>query len=120
MSELDAAETMAQALLEISAGILEQGEMSLPVILHGAVRMIRLQKAEIDRARNIERLALAQVKETTAVLDLVSLERNELRAELAKLRARLNDLHDVPPEHESEPLAFHKGWELAVRAVAHG
>jgi len=39
------------------------------------------------------------------------------RAELAKLKARINDLHDVPPEHESEPLAFHRGWELAVRAV---
>lgn len=80
--------------------------------------LIKLAEAEGAQARKIEGLALAQVKETTAVLDLVSLERNELRAELAKLNARLNDLHDVPPEHESEPLAFHLGWELAVRAVS--
>jgi uncharacterized membrane protein len=118
MIELDAAETMARALLEIVGSMLDKGEMSTPLILHGAVRLIKLQKAEIDRARKIEGLALAQVKETTAVLDLVSLERNELRAELAKFRARLNDFHDVPPEHEAEPATFHRGWELAVRAVA--
>jgi hypothetical protein len=52
------------------------------------------------------------------LVKLAEAEGAQARAELAKLKTRLNDLHDVPPEHESEPLPFHRGWELAVRAVA--
>jgi len=111
MSELDAAETMAQALLEITGKMLDQGEMAIPLVVHGAVRLIKLQKAEIDRAHT-------ELAKAVGTMHELEFREAKARAELARLRARLSDLHDVPPEHESEPLPFHRGWELAVRAVA--
>jgi chromosome segregation ATPase len=44
-------------------------------------------------------------------------EVTRLKAERGHFLAKLTDWHDVPPEHESEPVAFHKGWELAVRGI---
>jgi hypothetical protein len=35
----------------------------------------------------------------------------------ARVRAVLNDWHDVPPEFYNEPLDFHSGWEAAIRAI---
>lgn len=45
-------------------------------------------------------------------------ERNRLREAHKRLAEVLNDSHDVPPEHDSEPVPFHKGWELAVRRIS--
>jgi hypothetical protein len=37
--------------------------------------------------------------------------------ELERIKEFVQLLFDVPPKHESEPVPFHKGWELCAREV---
>ena len=69
--------------------------------------------AERDRALKIERLALAQVKETTAVLELVAAERDALRTALERCASFLREWDD------GENLSPEKGWNFAEFEAEH-
>lgn len=56
---------------------------------------------QFDRnQKHIQNLALA---DATVAVDI--------------LKAKVHELFEVPPELESEPLIFHKGWELCARQI---
>jgi hypothetical protein len=81
---------------------------------------LRQAAADIETAAQASRCwSVIERVVANACSHITSLAGNiEKNDRLYKLEASISDAHDVPPEHESEPVAFHKGWELAVRKIA--
>lgn len=68
-------------------------------------------KPLIERLRGLCRMHIPTCCEAADRIDKLETERK-------RFNEVLNDAHDVPPEHDSKPVPFHKGWELAIRHIA--
>jgi hypothetical protein len=82
-----------------------------------AVSEQRAREAERDRLQTDVEASARHANALSERARSAEAERDRLTQERRWFFAKLTDLHDVPPEHFTEPLLFHRGWELAIRRI---